>query len=78
MRLTTYVPTSFWKVHTELANQTEDMELAEAFKLIAEEPEANAGATDKELLEVQGSLLTWGLLLPNDENHQGHALIGLQ
>ncbi|WP_257159375.1 NADP-dependent isocitrate dehydrogenase [Corynebacterium cystitidis] len=56
----------FWA--TELANQTEDAELAEAFKPIAEELEANAEAIDKELLEVQGSPADLGgYYLPNDE-----------
>ncbi|WP_257202847.1 NADP-dependent isocitrate dehydrogenase [Corynebacterium cystitidis] len=56
----------FWA--TELANQTEDAELAEAFKPIAEELEANAEAIDKELLEVQDSPADLGgYYLPNDE-----------
>ncbi|WP_257182943.1 NADP-dependent isocitrate dehydrogenase [Corynebacterium cystitidis] len=56
----------FWA--TELANQTEDAELAEAFKPIAEELEANAEAIDKELLEVQSSPADLGgYYLPNDE-----------
>ncbi|WP_394281623.1 NADP-dependent isocitrate dehydrogenase [Corynebacterium sp.] len=56
----------FWA--EELANQTEDAELAEAFKPIAEELGANAEAIDKELLEAQGSPADLGgYYLPNDE-----------
>ncbi|STC69742.1 NADP-dependent isocitrate dehydrogenase [Corynebacterium pilosum] len=56
----------FWA--EELANQSEDAELAEAFKPIAEELGANAEAIDKELLEAQGSPADLGgYYLPNDE-----------
>ncbi|APT93148.1 isocitrate dehydrogenase [Corynebacterium phocae] len=58
--------TQFWA--RELANQTEDAELAETFKPVAEELEANSDDIAKALLEVQGEGADLGGYYAPDED----------